>query len=166
MDTPRFRRLNQFPTGVLPLVKQAPSTIEQRQAEIEQSSQGRERPCRHDGLQRSIRLRLDAFDPPLQNLNADSRLPRNLAQERRLLAIALNQYDPVVRIGERQHEPRQSSARAQINDRLLARADERPKLQGIADMSCPQRAEALLADEVDLALPAREQIGVEPKPRL
>lgn len=111
MDTPRFRRLNQFPTGILPLVEQASSTIEQWQAEIQQSGQRRERPRRHDGLFRSIRLRLDALDPLLQNLNADSRLSGNFAKECRLLAVALDEYDSVTRIGERQHEARYAGAR-------------------------------------------------------
>jgi hypothetical protein len=161
LDTPRFRRLNQFPTGVLPLVEQASSTIEQRQAETEQSSQRCQRPRRHNGFLRSIRLRLDALDPLLQNLNADSRLSCNFAQECRLLAVALDEYDAVFRMGERQHQARHAGARPEIDNGLSVSPDERKKLQRIRDMSLPQRFEALLTDEGNLALPALEEFRVE-----
>jgi len=166
VDTPRFRRLNQFPTGVLPLVEQASSTIEQRQAEIEQSGQWRQRPGRHNGLLRSIRLRLDALDPLLENLNADSRLPCNFAQECCLLAVALDEYDSVVRMGECQHQSRYPRARSQIDDGLAAAADERMQLQRVRHMSLPQRFKTLLADEGHPALPPLEEFRIEPQTSL
>ena len=66
---------------------------------------------------------IDPLDSIVQYLNADSRFSRRLAQESCLLSIALDEYGPVVWIGEGHHKSWQPRPRFQVDDCPFAITD-------------------------------------------
>ncbi len=89
---------------------------------------------------------------------------RGLAQKRGLSRIPLDQLD-AGNAEDREHEPRQSGAAAEVDQVLGRTRDKTKKLRRIEHMPPPQSGESVAADEVDARRPAGQQIGIGLQPR-
>ena len=131
-------------------------TLGQRQ----QLGQRRQRPRRdHVGRKRRHRLDPQQHGPSRVTPQARAASRRNAAL-RWSLSIRCVTGAPE----HGQHQARQPGAAAEIGQYLRTRRPESPELAAVEDMAAPRIGQCGGADQVDLGLPAHEQIEIGLQP--
>ena len=157
---PVFAREGQFILDPFPFEKEALGLVgEKRLGETEQPLERRASAGSHD----IDRVRRDRLDAARANRHIDLGNTRRLAQERGFSRIRLDQLD-AGHTENRQDEPGQAGAAAEINHAPRAIGDERLQLRRIEDVPTPQIDEGIAADEVDPRRPTDQQSGVRLEP--
>jgi hypothetical protein len=127
-----------------------------RQKPVERGAAAR----RHD-IEDTRRQRIDSGVPNFHGCTGD---PRGLAQKGAFPRVGFDELDPG-HPHDRQHQPGEPGAAAEINEALRVGRNMEAELRRIEEMPAPRVDESAGGDEVDAPRPRAEQrrIGLEPR---
>ena len=166
IDDPRFSAFAILGLKILTFVENRDGTFaDQRLDHPTENVEARERPCadRVDGLREA---RNHIFDARAMDIRRSSRLAGDGSQERRLLAVRLDEIDPRPGdIGEedRRHHARKAGAAADVEPSPRIR-NERQDLYAVRHMPAPDGVERRRRDEIDPRLPVLQEFDIDAEP--